>query len=377
MTNSDMVDESGLERVSADTGAGDRPGDIADESGLRSEARISPDNGAGQRSGSATTRRGVPGTIVRVLQDNPLFVVLIAVILLFSLLRPNSFPTYNNVTTVVQNQAVLIIIAFAAMIPLAAGEFDLSVANNMGLSSLLMAGLTTNSKVSPVLAVLIVFGISMLIGAINGIVVSIFTVPAFVATLAMATVLDGFSLAYSGGAAIVGIPQSVLNMGRTEIFGSVPVAMIYLVAAALILWWLTARTPFGRYLFAIGGNREAVRRMGIPVNTMRVMSFVAAGGTAGLGGVLYAAQVGAATPGVGASFLLPAYAAVFLGAAAFRSRQFSIPGTLVAAVLLAATVTGLLMLGVPSWADEVFNGVILIIAVIWSNFMSRQRNATL
>jgi ribose transport system permease protein len=330
---------------------------------------------AGEEPGAGARLPFTPQGALRAVVDYPLFVVLVAVILLFSLLRPEIFPTWTNVTTVVQNQAVLIIIAFAATITLAAGEFDLSVANNMGLCSLMMAGLTTWSHLSTVPAILIVLCVGIGIGLINGVLISFLAVPAFVATLAMATILEGVSLAYSGGSAITNVPNAVVTLGRSEIFGTIPVAMVYVLGAAVVLWWLTARTPFGRYVFAIGGNSEAVRRMGIPVNPLRVLCFVAGGAIAALGGVLYAAQIGAATPGVGSSFLLPAYAAVFLGAAAFRTRRFSIPGTLVAAILLAATVTGLLECGVPTWTDQVFNGAILVVAVIWSNLMSRRRDA--
>lgn len=346
---------------------------------LEDSARLKPATAtpslAPEPEGSHAKPRLTLQSALKLFVDYPLFVVLVAVIVLFSVLRPEIFPTWTNVTTVVQNQAVLIIIAFAATIPLAAGEFDLSVANNMGLCSLMMAGLTTFSHLSTVPAILIVLCVGVGIGLINGVLISFFAVPAFVATLAMATILEGVSLAYSGGSAITNVPSEVVSLGRSQIFGTIPVAMVYLLGAALILWWLTARTPFGRYLFAIGGNSEAVRRMGIPVNRLRVLCFVAGGAIAALGGVLYSAQIGAATPGVGSSFLLPAYAAVFLGAAAFRTRRFSIPGTLVAAILLAATVTGLLELGVPSWTDQVFNGAILVIAVIWSNLMSRRRDA--
>jgi ribose transport system permease protein len=339
-------------------------------------ARSLPPRRGADPGPSPESRDRVTAKVGSAFTSYPLFLVLIGVIVLFSILRPEAFPTWDNAKTIAQNQAVLIIIAFAATIPLITGEFDLSVANNTGFCSLLAAGLTAKSGMPAGLAILVVLVTGIAVGLINGIVVAVFSVPAFVATLAMATILDGVSLAYSGGSAVVGVPDSLLSLGRTQIFGTIPIAIAYLLGGAIVLWWLTARTPFGRYLYAIGGNREAVRRMGLPVTRLRVLCFVVAGAIAGLGGALYAAQIGAATPGVGASFLLPAYAAVFLGAAAFRDRQFSIPGTVVAAVLLAATVTGLLMLGMPSWTDEVFNGVILIIAVIWSNFMARRRDAT-
>jgi ribose transport system permease protein len=328
--------------------------------------------GAPDQPGAAP-RKGAFARVLDALEGYPLFVVLALVIIVFSLLEPESFPTWGNVTSLLQNEAVLILVAFAATFPLAAGEFDLSVAVTMELSSLVAAKLMTTGGMDVLPAALIAVGLGVAVGGLNGFLVCVMRVPAFVATLGVSTILAGVALAVSESQTLTGFPESLISFGRTELFGGMPIVVLYIAVASLLLGWLLQRTAYGRYLFAIGANREAVRRMGISVDWYVALSFVVAGAIAGIGGVIYAGQVGAATPGIGNQFLLPAYAAVFLGAAAFRSRQFSIPGTLVAAILVSATVTGLLQVGVPDWFNQVFNGGILILAVIWSLYIGNRR----
>jgi len=143
----------------------------------------------------------------------------------------------------------------------------------------------------------------------------------------------------------------------------IPLPFIYVTVAALIIWYVLEYRPLGRYLYAIGGGEEAARLVGIKVDRLVVLMFVASAVMAGLGGVVQSARVGSANASILQTLLLPAFTAAFLGATSIRPGQYNVWGTVLAVYLVGLGTTGMFMLGAPSYVEPVFDGAVLLVAI--------------
>jgi ribose transport system permease protein len=307
------------------------------------------------------------------LADYAALVFVIVMAAAFSVGMPGKFATANNVESLVSDNAISGILAIATLFPLATGEFDLSVAANLGICSVFSAHLaSTGTGVVPVLILTLLLG--TVIGVVNAFFVVVLRVNSFIATLGVATALAGGNLAITNGQTIYeGISTSFTNLALANI-GGFQVVCVYLLVIAIVAWYVLERTPFGRYLRASGFGRTAARLSGISTSRYVAGSFVIAGLLAGLCGFLETAQYGSATPSVGPSFLLPAYAAAFLGTTTIRRGRFNVWGTIVGVALLAVGINGLALAGTPSWLSQVFDGVALLAAVSFAALTSRRRD---
>lgn len=328
------------------------------------EQRKAPPAALGRRGFAGLPSLGTWGPIFA-------FVLIIAV---FGVLKPAVFLSSGNLLSILNDQAVLAVLACGVTVVLLTGEFDLSIGSTMSASAVLSAGLVANSHIAPAVAVVISLVVGAVIGLVNGYIVTRFRVPALIATLAVGSVLDGLVLAYTQGKVIFeGIPASFTNFGRVAIF-SIQLPIFYMVLVALLLWLVLKYSIAGRYLYAVGGNRAAARMSGIRVDRYVILAFVIAGVCAGFAGVIQAARNGSAQPSGGASFLLPAFAAAFLGSATLRRGEFHIGGTIVGVYLIATGSSGFFILGAPYWVQYVFSGVILLIATAGSGLLTKSRN---
>lgn len=292
---------------------------------------------------------------------------------MFSLLLPETFFTRGNFNAIVGSQAVLLIVALAVTIPLASGDFDLSVGYTLGFTMAVVAALTVTAGWSWGIAVAVAIAAGGFVGLVNGGLIVFGRVNAFVTTLGTGTVLTGLTLAVTGSQTVAPVPEEISTIARTQLLG-LPLVTFYAFALAIALWYVYEHTPIGRYLFFVGGGREAARLAGVPVGAIRLGAFVAAAAICGVGGVLSAGQIGAADPTIGASFLLPAYAAAFLGATTIKPGRFNAWGTVLALYLLATGISGLQLLGAPAWVEPVFNGTALTLAVLFGRLASRERD---
>lgn len=290
--------------------------------------------------------------------------LLLLFILIFGLITPSTFLTETTFQLVTRQGVVTCLLALAFLVPLVAGVYDLAIGALMSLAVAIVVYLNLHTGLAPgVLAVIAVLG-CMLAGAVSGFVVVRLRVSSFIATLAMSQVLLAVVLLISGNRQLVGsFPSSWQEAGNGTVFG-IPYAFGYLLVVALILWFVLDYTRAGRYLFATGGNSEAARLSGVPVNRLQWASLVASGGIAALAGVIYSMQTGVYNSSVGPGYLFPAIAAVFLGGSQF-SRRPNVWGTLIAYFALAFGVQGLQLSNSSAavWTNPLFQGVALIIAV--------------
>ena len=317
----------------------------------------------GRSAGRALYRLGPYGSVI----------VLIAAIVVFSALRPDTFATLGNARGILSEQAVLAFVALGVTVPLIAGQFDLSVAGNAGLMALLSAGLMSYSGLPWVLAVAIALTCGCLIGLANGVLSAYIGIHSFVATLGTGTILFGIQLWYGSGQIIFeGISPGFVELTRTRV-ATLTLPVFYMVALALILWFVLMHTPFGRYLYAIGNNRDAAEVAGVRVQRYTLYSFVISGLLAACAGVMLASRTASAQAGLGDAFLLPAFSAAFIGAATFRRSEFNVPGTLVGVFLVAVLVAGAFQLGLREYVSPIINGSALIAAVVGVRLLSEDR----
>jgi ribose transport system permease protein len=291
-------------------------------------------------------------------------IVWLGVVALFSVLEPDTFATSQNARIILSNEAISAIVALGLVLPLAADQFDLSIAAVMGFAVVVLGALTTQAGWGPLEASVAVIVMGALIGAVNGLLVVKLQVSSFIATLGMSSVLAAGIYKVSGGQDFVeNIPQGLIKVGQTELLG-IPLPVYYLVVIAAVLYFVLEHTPFGRGLYATGFNADAARLSGIKTNRLAFLSLVGSATLAALAGVLLVARIGTAPYDAGAPYLLPAFAAALLGSTQFRPGRFNVLGTLAAIYLLATGVKGLeLMYPNNPWIDDLFQGIALILAV--------------
>ena len=286
-------------------------------------------------------------------------------IIVFGLWVPSSFLTTSTLHSVAAQQAVTGMIGLAVLIPLAAGLYDLSVGATANVSGILTIVLMNNHHWAVVPAIVAGIVLAVVIGCVNSFIVVKLGVNSFIATLGMGSVLAAFQVIISSNSQPIP-PSSTAwnNLTQTTVAGF-QIVVLYLIILAFLLWWLTAHTPVGRYLYAIGGNAEAARLSGVRINRYTASALVMSATIAGFAGIMFSSLNGPSLD-FGSTLLLPAFAAAFLGSTQLIPGRFNVWGTLLAIYVLATGVQGLQLVSGASWLSDMFNGVALIIAVALS-----------
>lgn len=300
--------------------------------------------------------------------------VLFVITILFFSVFQESFATTGNAQVVVASQAVVAVIALGLMVPLVGGNFDISVGAVAVLCGIVLAALTMKHGWSLIPACAVVIALGVAIGVVNGLLVAYGGLDGLIATLGTSFVIGGLISLYTKDVSITGEGSKFLDdLGSSNVLGVPRLAVVALVVALVVAYVLT-QTPFGRRLAAIGSSSAAARLVGIRVERTVLLTFMASGALAGIAGILMLAQQGSGNPAnQGLALALPALAAVFLGASAFKPGHFNVPGTIVGLLLVAVFVSGLTLGGAEAWVQPVFEGGALIVAVGLSAFFRRRR----
>jgi ribose transport system permease protein len=298
--------------------------------------------------------------------------LLVALIVIFWITLPGTFMSWDNLVGVVANQAIAGIMALALLMPLAAGAFDISIGGMMTLAVVVVTNLfqSTNGKIPIPLAILITLGVGVVVGCVNGLLVVGAKVDPFIATLGTSTVLLGLSELVANGTTIsLNIPSRFTALSRHTV-GRIPVTIFYVAVLAVIVWYVLEYTPLGRKIYATGFGREAARLSGVRTGRIVFGMFIASAVLASLAGVVYGARLGSGPPNAGAAYLLPAFAAAFLGSTMIKPGRFNVIGLLVAVLIVAVGTNGLQLYGIPFWVVDVFQGGALIVAVVLARLRS-------
>jgi len=304
-------------------------------------------------------------------------VSLIVLLIYFSIARSDVFPTVNNLLNIMNQISILGTIAFGLTVCLVMGLFDLSIAAMATLGGYAATLLLVRfpDSISVPVAVAASLLVCAAIGVVNGLIVSYLGISAFIATLATGSIITGAVLGVSGSATLItGIPDAFMAIGQGTIFGVANPILIMLVVG-LFLWLLLEHTQLGRHLYAIGGSAEASRLSGIAVKRYAPFALAICAACAGLGGLMAAAVLGAGRPqGVGDTYLLNAFAAVFIGASTLRPGKFHILGTLIGALLIGVINNGLSVMGVPTYWQYIVQGVLLVAALFSAGVLTMRRS---
>ena len=300
-----------------------------------------------------------------------LFILLFAV---FSILLPDTFPTAYNIRSILANKSVTALLALAVMVPLATGNFDLSVGYVLGLTHVLTVGLQIRSGFPWLVAVLAALAVGVAVGLVNGVLVAYAQIDSFIATLAVGTFVYGISNWYTKGAQIAGsFPDAFINLGEKTVFTYVPLPAIYVLVIATILWLGFEFLPVGRRVYALGGNPRAAHLVGVPVQRYIVGAFATSGLLTACAGVVLASELQAGQSSLGPEYLLPAFVGALLGATTVRPGRVNVWGTLLAVLLLSVGISGLEQEGATFYVEPLFNGATLALAVGIAGYAARRR----
>ncbi|MER5171243.1 ABC transporter permease [Thioclava kandeliae] len=310
----------------------------------------------------------------RIAESYALVASLVVLFLIFAALEPQSFFSWANVSTMLGSQSILVFLTLALIIPLTAGDFDLSVAAVLTLAAMTVAVLNARMGLSLGLAIPAALLVGAVAGVINAFFILTFRIPSLIVTLGTGTFINGIVLWMSNSATIGGIDFALVNwVVAVRLFG-IPLAFYYALIMCLVIWYVFGFTTLGRRLLFVGRGREVARLSGIAVDRVRFGALMCSSVMAALAGVIYAGTIGAADPNSGNSFLLPAFAAAFLGATAITPGRFNPIGSLVAVYFLVTGITGLTMMGMQSFVQNLFYGGALVLAVALSQLV-RKRSA--
>lgn len=323
---------------------------------LREADAAIPESGHAS-SAPATRRMSVPVLLSR----SSLVLVLVALVAIFTGINGSTFFSTDNFRVILSTQATYGVIALAVTVALVVGEIDISVSGVMGA----VAGVTSlaaSNGVPPVVSILIALALAAGFGLANGLLVTYAGLSSIIATLATGTIATGVGLAIVGPNTIGGLPRSFLRLFATSA-GGVQMAFYILLALTIIAVAVLQWTLLGRRLFFVGQSRDAAGLLGIRVRRLTIGGMVVASMLAGFAGVMLAGQNGAANVTQTSGYLLPAFAAAFLGTSAIVPGRFNAGGTLIATYVLGAATVGLNMTGAATWTTYIFNGCLLIVAL--------------
>lgn len=306
-----------------------------------------------------------------------LLIVFAVLVAFFKALNWDAFLTADNIRRTILSTGgftPLLILASGLTVVLAMGDFDLSFGSMVGLGAGAAVALMVNHEQGWLVALLAVLVMAVAVGLVNGALIAYLGASSFVITLAAGTILFGFEALWTDNRSITGVEeQFYLDLGKAELLWELRAPVFIAVAFALLVWLMLDRTELGRYMYAIGGNREAARLAGIPVQRIRTVGFVIVALAATIVAVLLTANIGGTRSNIGPPFLLDAYAAVFLGAAVFRPGQFNLPGTILGVLFLRVVEVGLLLQQIDNSWINVSKGAILVFGVLLSQLVGRKR----
>ncbi len=302
-----------------------------------------------------------------------LFVAWGLLILVLGYFRPDQMFAWNSHAAMFGSTAMIVVLTLGLIIPLTTGDFDLSVASTMCLASMLVAVLNVQQGWGILPAILVAVLAGAVIGAINSFFILWFGIHSLIVTLGTGYFLNGVVLWVSNSGTISGVSMGLVNWVILGRFLGIPLGFWYGMMLAVVIWYLFQHTALGRRLLFVGRGREVARLSGVKVIQMRAGALIASGAIAGLAGVLYIGMRGAADPSSALSFLLPAFAAAFLGSTTLYPGRFNAPGAVLSVFFLSTGIMGLNFLGAPSFVTNLFYGGGLILAVSISQLIRKRR----
>lgn len=311
--------------------------------------------------------------LARLSKEYMIVIALIALMVIFTFASPY-FLTANNMMTILLQSATIAIVAIGQAFVVIGGNLDLSLGQSVCLTSYIAAILMVKMDVNPWLALMICVLVACTIGLINGFLVAYLDISSFIATLGVQYICVGIAKLLSGSASIANLPKSISFIGRGYIFGKLPVSVFIMMLMYVIATFVSRKTTLGRYIYAIGGGKEAAYYSGIKVKKYVLISFVLAGLMAGIGSVVLLSRLDAATISSGKSYEFDAVIGCVLGGISMAGGKGKIPQALLGVLFLTVFINGMTQLNVNPFIQDVIKGCVLVGAIAIDGLRNRVKN---
>jgi ribose transport system permease protein len=308
------------------------------------------------------------------LQSLTLYIGTIVILLIFTIacrIAGKDFLTVRNIQNVITQSAVIAVIAIGQSIVILTGGIDLSVGSVVGFVGIL-GGLMIKAGMPIGLACLIIIAVGVLVGAVNGSILSRGKVPPFIVTLGTMQIIRGLTMVLNSGKPISGFPDGLKAIMNTKILG-MPISILYVFVLYAVMILIMNKTRLGRWIYSIGGNAKASKLAGIRTNRIETYAYIICGAFAAIGGILLLSRLSYADPNAGSGYEMDAIAAVVIGGIAMSGGKGNIGNTLVGALILGMLKCGLQILNVPVYFQTIIIGLAIITAVYFDK--SKERKA--
>lgn len=293
------------------------------------------------------------------------YVIIYAVIALFIVLSfvANNFLTLNNIMNVLRQISMTAIIAIGTFFLMNTGALDISAGSLVGITGIIFSGAMVKFGIDPIPALLLTLIAGGILGAINGVMVTVFGIPAFVATLGMQSVARGLTYVMTNAYPISGLPASIAWLGRGYLLDIVPWPVIIMLVLYMVAHFVSQRTKFGRFVYAVGGNSESAYLSGIKVNSIRRICFIVGGVAASLSGCILVSRLNSGQPTAGIGWEFEAVTATVIGGVSLSGGKGKVFGVLLGSILVGLLTNGMTLLNVNSYWQDVIKGVVLVAAI--------------
>lgn len=310
--------------------------------------------------------KGTAGKLISFYNKFGIIFILILELIIFSVANSNFF-TPNNLFLVGRQVSFYGIAGVGMTMVLLVGEIDISVGSILAFTGCLSATLMTQMGLSIPVAFLLTLLLCCVFGLVSGTLTAVLKIPSLIGTLAMQTIIKGFTYLMTGGSSVTGLSDRFKHLGQGFLFGVIPIPLIVMVVMFALGFLLLNRTFLGRRIYAVGGNQEAARLSGIKTRAVVVGTFVVSAVTAGIAGVLMAARLGTGQPSTGSDFAMDVLTATVLGGVTLQGGKGFVLNVFIGSFIIGILSNGLTMYNVPEYWQWIIKGLVFLFAVAMSN----------
>lgn len=290
-----------------------------------------------------------------------IFAVLVVLCGILAVVKP-SFASSYNISTMIRNLSFTTIVAFGQTLVLLTGGIDLSVAGIAGMSGILCAKLMTETNIHPFICILIMVAVAFLCGCLNGLFITKLHMVPFVVTLATGYVFTGIIYVITKGSPIMNIPETATKLGQ-GMLGNIPYPTLFMAILGIVLIYMLKFTPFGRYIYAVGGNENAAKIAGIKSDLVTMLVYAISATMASIAGILMVCRLGTAQPTVGADWVMPSVTAACIGGTSLAGGRGGIIGAVVGAAFMVVIKNAIVVTGISTYWEQIVIGAVILVAI--------------
>lgn len=322
------------------------------------------------------TKRGLPKGVAAFLNNYIIIVPIVILVIAWTVVAPN-FMTYSNWMNILRQVSMIAILAAGMFFPMVTGCIDMGMASVVGITGIVFAKMLVDLNMNPLLAAVLAILLGVLCGLVNGIMVTTFGIPAFIATLGMQYVGRGMCYVITNSYPVSGLPESIgwfgrgfLTIGGKEL---IPWPVVFMIIVYIVVAFVTSKVKFGRYVYAVGGNEEASYLSGINAKAIRRAVFVISGVAAGIVGVILVSRLNSGQPQGGTGWEFKAVIAAVMGGVSLSGGKGKPIGVALGAVFVGILENGMTLLNVSSYYQQVVQGIVLIMAIAFDVYKNKRQ----